>query len=87
MPGQRLNRARFRNPDYDAAYEQFPRTPDGPERVVLARRMPEVVNAYVPIVMQVYPVGNAFTQPWLPGYCSSQFGFIWKYMDIDLVRK
>ena len=53
----------------------------------LARRMSDVVNAFVPIVMQVYPIGNAFTQPWLLGYYPSQFGFTWKYMDIDLPRK
>ena len=66
-----INLARFRNADYDAAFEQFLRTPDGPERVGLARRMSDVVNAYVPIVMQVYPVGNAFAQPWLLGYYPS----------------
>ena len=47
---QDINLPRFRNADYDAAFEQFLRTPDGPERVGLARRMSEVVNAYVPIV-------------------------------------
>jgi oligopeptide transport system substrate-binding protein len=82
-----INLPRFRNADYDAAFEQFLRTPDGPERSGIARRMSEVVNAYAPIVMQVYPVGNAFTQPWLLGYYPSQFGFTWKYMDIDLARK
>jgi hypothetical protein len=49
--------------------------------------MSEVVNAYVPIVMRAYPVGNAFAQPWLWGYYPSQFGFTWKYTDIDLARK
>ncbi len=33
------NRARFRNADYDKAYEAFLRTPAGPERVALARKM------------------------------------------------
>jgi hypothetical protein len=39
------------------------------------------------MTMQVYPIGNSFTQPWLLGYYPSQFGFTWKYMDIDLGRK
>jgi oligopeptide transport system substrate-binding protein len=81
------NRSRFRNADYDAAFEQFLRTPDGPERIALARRMSELVNAFVPIVLQVYPIGNAFNQPWLLGYYPAPFGFNWKYMDIDLGRK
>jgi ABC-type transport system substrate-binding protein len=82
-----INLARFHNADYDVAFEQFLRTPDGPERVGLARRMSEVVNAYVPIVTQVNPVGNAFAHPWLLGYYPAQFGFTWKYIDIDLARK
>ena len=81
------NRARFRNADYDAAYERFLRTPDVKERIALARKMSDIVNTYVPLTMQVYPIGNAFAQPWLLGYYPSQFGFTWKYMDIDLARK
>ena len=49
--------------------------------------MSDLVNAFVPLTLQVYPVGNSFTQPWLLGYYPSQFGFTWKYMDIDLGRK
>jgi hypothetical protein len=37
------NHSRFRNADYDAAFEKFLRTPDGPERVALARRMSDIV--------------------------------------------
>jgi oligopeptide transport system substrate-binding protein len=81
------NRARFRNADYDAAYERFLRTPDLKERTALARKMSAIVNTFVPLTMQVYPIGNAFTQPWLLGYYPSQFGFTWKYMDIDVARK
>jgi ABC-type transport system substrate-binding protein len=84
-PGTNLSR--FHNADYDDAYERFLRTPDRNERIALARRMSEVVNTFVPITLQVYPVGNAFTQPWLLGYYPSQFGFTWKYMDIDVARK
>ncbi len=81
------NRSRFRNADFDAAYERFLRTPDGKERLALARRMSDLVNAYVPLTMQVYPIGNVFLQPWLLGFYPSQFGFTWKYMDIDVDRK
>jgi len=81
------NRARFRNAEYDAAYERFLRTADVKERTALARRMSDIVRTYVPLTMQVFPIGNAFTQPWLLGYYPSQFGFTWKYMDIDLTRK
>jgi ABC-type transport system substrate-binding protein len=81
------NRARFRNADFDASYERFLRTPDQKERIALARRMSEIVSAFVPLTMQVYPISNVFTQPWLLGYYPSQFGFTWKYMDIDVSKK
>jgi ABC-type transport system substrate-binding protein len=85
--GPDINHSRFRNADYDAAFELFLRTPDGPDRIALARRMAEIVNALVPIVLQVNPVGNAFAQPWLQGYYPSHFGFTWKYMDIDTAKR
>jgi hypothetical protein len=69
---QDQNHSRFRNADYDAAFEKFLRTPDGPERVALARRMSDIANNYVPIMTQVYPVAHAFTQPWLLGYYPSR---------------
>lgn len=81
------NQARFRNADYDAAYEAFVRTPPGPERNALARRMSEIVAAYAPILLRTYPINNAFVQPWLKGYYPASFGFTWKYVDIDLSRK
>ncbi len=81
------NPSRFRNADYDAAYEKFLQTRDGPERVALARKMSGIVNAFAPFMIQVYPIGNAFTQPWLLGYHPSPFGFGWKYLDIDLAKK
>jgi ABC-type transport system substrate-binding protein len=81
------NHSRFRNADYDAAYEKFLRTPEGPERTALARRMSDIAANYVPLMMQVYPVGHAFTQPWLLGWYPSAFGFTWKYVDIDMAKR
>ena len=37
------NPSQFHQPDYDAAYEQFLRTPAGPERTALARKMSETL--------------------------------------------
>ncbi|MGA8032665.1 MAG: ABC transporter substrate-binding protein [Casimicrobiaceae bacterium] len=81
------NLARFRNKDYDAAYEAFLRTPDGPARTALARRMSELVEAYAPWFVQVYQIGDAFVQPWVLGYYPSDFGFSWKYLDIDVAKR
>ena len=49
--------------------------------------MSAIVSTFVSLKMQVYPIGNAITLPRLLGYYPSQFGFIWKYMDIDVARK
>ena len=81
------NHSHFRNAAYDAGYAQFLRTPPGPERNAIARRMSDVVVAYAPIVYRSYPVGNAFMQPWVKGYYPSNFAFNWKYVDLDLDRK
>lgn len=81
------NRSRFRNADYDAAYEAFLRTPPGAERNALAKRASDVIQAFAPITYQVYPIGNAFAQPWLKGYYPSTYGFSWKYLDLDVARR
>jgi ABC-type transport system substrate-binding protein len=81
------NHSRFRNADYDAAYEAFIRTPPGAERNALARKMSEIVGAYAPILYRLYPVGNAFVHPWVKGYYPASFGFTWKYVDIDLAKR
>jgi ABC-type transport system substrate-binding protein len=78
------NLSGFKRPEYDAAYEQFLRTPAGPERVALARKMSEISQAYMPMILHTYGVGNVLFYSWLQGYWPSQFGFSWKYADIDL---
>jgi ABC-type transport system substrate-binding protein len=81
------NRARFRQADYDAAYEAFLRTPPGPERTRLVRRMSELVAAYMPLTLHTNGIGNVLMYPWVEGYWPSQFGFSWKYLDIDLGKR
>ena len=80
------NQSRFRNADYDAAYEAFLRTPPGPTQ---RARTPDVRNCrgLCPDRPSHVPIGNAFVQPWLKGYYPASFGFAWKYVDIDLSRK
>jgi ABC-type transport system substrate-binding protein len=81
------NPSQFRQPDYDAAYEQFLRTPAGPARVALARRMSDISQAYMPMILHTYGVGNVLHYPWLKGYWPSAFGFAWKYLDIDVALR
>ncbi len=81
------NRSRFRLAEYDAAYERFLATPDGPERVAQARRMSEFAAAYTPMTLHTFGIANVIVQPWLEGYAISAFGASWKYLDVDLARR
>jgi ABC-type transport system substrate-binding protein len=77
------NDARFRLPEYDALYERSRTLPDGPERHALFRRMTELVVAYAPWKLGVYPYTNVLAQPWLEGY--KQHPFLrhqWQYYDV-----
>jgi ABC-type transport system substrate-binding protein len=81
------NPSQFRNADYDAAYEQFLRTPAGPERVRLARRMSDISQAYMPMILHTFGIANVLEHPWLEGYWPSPFGFAWKYLDVDVAMR
>jgi ABC-type transport system substrate-binding protein len=81
------NPSQFRQPDYDAAYEAFLRTPAGPQRVALARKMSQISQAYMPIVLHTFGIGNVLYFPWVEGYWPSPFGFGWKYLDIDVAMR
>jgi ABC-type transport system substrate-binding protein len=81
------NRSRFRLAEYDAAYEKFLATPDGPERVALARKMSELAAAYVPMTLHTHGIANVLVQPWVDGYALSAFGASWKYLDVDLAKR
>ena len=81
------NPSQFRNAEYDAAYEQFLRTPAGPARVALARRMSDISQAYMPMILHTYGIGNVLEHPWVEGYWPSPFGFSWKYLDVDVAMR
>jgi ABC-type transport system substrate-binding protein len=81
------NPSQFHQADYDQAYEQFLRTPAGPTRVALARRMSEISQAYMPMILHTYGIGNVLYYPWVLGYWPSPFGFSWKYLDVDVALR
>jgi len=81
------NPSQFKQADYDAAYEQFLRTPAGPARVALARKMSDISQAYMPMLLHTYGVGNVLHYPWVQGYWPSAFGYSWKYLDIDMAMR
>jgi ABC-type transport system substrate-binding protein len=78
-----INPSGFKRPQYDAAYEQFLRTPAGTERTALARKMSELSQAWMPMILHTYGIGNVVYYPWVQGYRPSPFGGSWKYADLD----
>jgi ABC-type transport system substrate-binding protein len=81
------NPSGFRRDDYDAAYEQFLRTPAGPERTALARKMSDISQIWMPMILHTFGIGNTLHYAWVLGYWPSQFGFSWKYIDIDVAKR
>ena len=59
----------------------------GPRRIALVRRMTDVTQAYMPLMLHTFGVGNVLYYPWLEGYWPSAFGFSWKWVDIDIARR
>ncbi len=85
-PGD-TNQSFFSRPEYDAAYEEFLRTPDGPKRVALVRRMTEIEQIYMPMMLHTFGIGNTLFYPWLKGYWPSAYTYAWKYLDIDVAQR
>ena len=79
-----FNHARFRLPDYDHAYEESRRLPDGPARFAEFKRMDALVEAYAPLMPQSYRFRNLLVQPWLKGYKANAFAEEnWAYYAIE----
>jgi ABC-type transport system substrate-binding protein len=81
------NPSQFHQAAYDTADEAFLRTPAGPARIALARRMSEISQAYMPMILHTFGVGNVLYYPWVQGYWPSPFGFSWKYLDLDVAMR
>ncbi|MBK8690597.1 MAG: bicyclomycin resistance protein [Betaproteobacteria bacterium] len=81
------NETRFRNAQYDRAFEGFLRAADEKTRLAHARTMTALTQVHVPIIPLLVDVENAFVQPWVMGYHRSPFGTYWKYLDIDAARR
>ena len=78
------NHSFFELPEYDRLYDEARLLVDSPERDRIYRRMDKLTFAYMPMVMNLYPVRIALTPPWLRGYHPHAVHLQpWKYLDID----
>jgi len=82
-----VNFTRFKQPDYDAAFAQFLRSPDDAGQIAAARRMSELAQTYMPLLPAVFRLETNYVQPWVLGFSSFIFQPYWKYLDIDLAKR
>jgi len=77
------NQSFFELPAYDKLFDQARALADSPERNRLYREMDKLAFAYMPMVMNLYPVRTAVTHPWVRGYVPNPAHLEpWKYLDI-----
>jgi ABC-type transport system substrate-binding protein len=83
--GEKGNMARFRNAEFDRAYERAKQMPDSPERTKLYQQMAKIVAAYVPWKVNVHRILTDMYYPWVIGFRRPLMlgNHFWKYMDID----
>jgi oligopeptide transport system substrate-binding protein len=82
------NQSFFELPEYDRLFRQAHALPDGPGRDRLYRRMDRLAFAYMPMVMNLYPVRMALTWPWVRGYHPHPVHLEpWKYLDVDMAER
>jgi len=83
--GQKGNRSRFRNAEYDRLYEQARVMPDSPERTRLYQQMAKISIAYAPLKINVHRILTDLWYPWVEGFRRTPMlgNHFWKYMDID----
>jgi hypothetical protein len=49
--------------------------------------MSEIALVYMPMMLSTFGIGNTLLYPWVQGYWPSQFGFSWKYLDLDVAKR
>jgi len=83
--GQKGNRSRFRNAEYDRIYEKARVLPDGPERTKLYEELAKICVAYAPYKVHVHRIATDIWYPWVEGYRRLPIigNHFWKYLDVD----
>jgi peptide/nickel transport system substrate-binding protein len=82
--GEKGNRSRFRNAEYDRIYEKARVLPDGPERTALYEQLAKICVAYAPYKIHVHRIATDIWYPWVVGYRRNPMvgNHFWKYLDV-----
>ena len=79
------NLSRFKQPDFDRAYDLSRSLPDSPERTRYFREMSQIVSAYSPWMLNAFRIENIAVYPWVIAFKYNPFqNHPWMYYDIDL---
>lgn len=82
------NRVNYRDPEYDAMFEEIINMPDSPERTGKYRRMARYLVDRCPWIFESHPITFQLTYDWLENYRPHDFAFsYWKYLSIDSVQR
>lgn len=87
--GFKGNRARFKLPAFDEAYEKAELLPDGPDRTKLYQEMARLMAAYAPWKINTHRILTDLWYPYVIGYRRPliQGTSFWRYVDIDVGRQ
>lgn len=78
------NRVSYRDPVYDAMFEEIINMADSPERSEKYRKMALYLTEQCPWIFESLPITFQLTYDWLQNYRSHDFAFAyWKYLSID----
>jgi ABC-type transport system substrate-binding protein len=87
--GFKGNRAFFKLPAYDAAYEKAEQLPHSPERTRLYQEMARLVVAYAPWKLNTHRIISDLYYPYVVGFRRPmvQTQSWWRFVDIDLEER
>ncbi len=82
------NRISYRNPEYDAMYEEILSLPDTEERRKKYKKMAKYLTAECPWIFETHTVAFILTHDWLKNYIPHDFAFNrWKYLSSDSAKR
>ena len=82
------NDARFDLPEFNQLFEESLKLQDTPQRNALYRKMNQLVVAYAPWVLRVYPVTVDVRHDWVKNYMRPPVDNTnWRYLDLDVAAR
>ncbi len=82
------NNSNFDNAEYNSLYEKIRYMQNSPERYASFKRMAEIIDEEVPIILLYNPIAVGLQQKWVKNFNRNMMMDVpFKYMDIDVKQK